>query len=222
MDRRRFVAYYRVSTKQQGLSGLGLEAQEAAVQRHLRPGDEILAAFTDIESGTRKGNRRPELAKALAACRRERATLLIAKLDRLARNVHFVTGLMEAGVDFVAADLPQANKLTIQILAAVAEAEAEAISARTRAALAAAKARGTRLGAVSNLTDEHRRAGAAAVRRRAVEYYARVGLVAAAMRRQGHSNAAIARRLNELGEVTAAGRPFTRFSVRAMLARLPD
>ena len=219
METRRFVAYYRVSTKQQGQSGLGLEAQEASVLRHLRPDDELVASFTDVESGTRKGNRRPELARALATCRRERATLLIAKLDRLARNVAFVSSMMEAGVDFVAVDMPTANRLTIHILAAVAEAEAEAISSRTKAALAAAKARGTRLGTVSNLTPERRRAGAEANRQAAAEYYARVAHVAAGMRRQRVSLTAIAVRLNEMGELTREGRPFTRLTVRKILER---
>lgn len=108
--------------------------------RHLGPSDELLAAYTDIESGTRKGYQRPELDNAIKRCRREKATLLIAKLDRVARNVHFVTGLLEAGVDFVAVDMPQANKLTIHIISAVAEAEA--ISQRTKAALAAANEKG--------------------------------------------------------------------------------
>lgn len=219
MEIRRFVAYYRVSTKQQGQSGLGLEAQEASVLRHLRPGDVLVASFTDVESGTRKGNRRPELAKALVACRRAKAILIIAKLDRLARNVAFVSNLMEAGVDFVAADMPTANRLTIHILAAVAEAEAEAISSRTKAALAAAKARGTKLGTVSNLSEEHRRAGAAATRRSASEYYARVAHLAVGMRQRGATLTAIAAHLNELGELTREGRPFTRDTIRRILAR---
>lgn len=192
MEQRKFVAYYRVSTKQQGASGLGLEAQETAVLRHLGPRDALVASFTDVESGTRKGNKRPELARALATYRLERATLIIAKLDRLARNVAFVSNLMESGVDFVAADLPTANRLTIHILAAVAEAEAEAISTRTKVALAAAKARGTRLGAVSNLDREARLAGAAAQRRTASDDYARVAHLAAGLRRWGASLTAIA------------------------------
>jgi len=139
----RFVAYYRVSTARQGRSGLGLEAQRVAVQEHLC-GGRLLEDFTEIESGKR--NDRPQLAKALAACRLHRATLVIAKLDRLARNVAFISNLMEAGVDFIAADMPQANRLTVHVLAAIAEHEAAAISARTKAALARAKARGTPLG----------------------------------------------------------------------------
>jgi len=141
----RFVAYYRVSTDKQGRSGLGLEAQRAAVAVHIAGAlGAVAAEFVEVESGRRKD--RPQLAAALAAARVHRAVLVIAKLDRLARNVHFVSGLMESGVEFVAADLPTVNRLTVHILAAVAEEEARMISARTKAALAAAKARGVRLG----------------------------------------------------------------------------
>jgi DNA invertase Pin-like site-specific DNA recombinase len=143
----RFVAYFRVSTDKQGVRGLGIDAQKEAVQRYLRGvnGEQVGRGFEEVESGKR--NDRPELKKALATCKTYNATLIIAKLDRLARNVAFISGLMESGVDFVAVDFPQANKLTIHILAAVAEHEAVMISARTKAALAVAKARGTVLGA---------------------------------------------------------------------------
>lgn len=142
---KRFVAYFRVSTDKQGSSGLGLDAQRAAVERYVASAGGVIAAeMQEVESG--KKNDRPEIAAALAACRAHRATLIIAKLDRLARNVAFISGLMESGVDFVAADMPMANRLTVHILAAVAEHEREMISQRTKAALAAAKARGTRLG----------------------------------------------------------------------------
>ena len=141
----RCVAYYRVSTAKQGASGLGLEAQQMAVSEYVgRQGWELVGSFTEIESGKKAD--RPQLLKALEHCRRYKATLVIAKLDRLARNVAFVSNLMEAGTDFVAVDFPHANRLTIHILAAVAEHEREAISARTKAALAAAKARGVKLG----------------------------------------------------------------------------
>ena len=140
-----FVAYYRVSTDKQGRSGLGLEAQRAAVAAHVASTRGAVAAeFVEVESGRKKD--RPQLAAALADCRARRAVLIIAKLDRLARNVHFVSGLMESGVEFVASDMPAVNRLTVHILAAVAEEEARMISTRTKAALAAARARGVRLG----------------------------------------------------------------------------
>ena len=130
----RFVAYYRVSTDKQGQSGLGLEAQREAVMDYLNGGPwQMVAEHTEVESGKR--NARPELEKALAACRRHKAKLVIAKLDRLSRNLHFITSVMESGVEFIACDNPHANKLTIHILAAVAEHEREAISERTKAAL---------------------------------------------------------------------------------------
>src|SRR5215208_1041046 len=141
----RAIAYYRVSTEKQGRSGLGLEAQQEAVRAFLKGrGWPPVAEFTDVESGKRSD--RPALEKALEACRLYKATLVIAKLDRLARDAHFLLGLQKAGVEFVACDFPDANRLTVGILAVVAEDEAERISARTKAALAAAKARGTMLG----------------------------------------------------------------------------
>lgn len=141
----RFVSYLRVSTAQQGASGLGLEAQRASVASHLNGGRwELLQEVVEVESGKRSD--RPKLSEALRLCRQKKATLIIAKLDRLARNVHFISGLMESGVEFVACDMPAANKFVLHIMAAVAEQEAEAISRRTKAALQAAKERGTVLG----------------------------------------------------------------------------
>jgi len=141
----KFVAYYRVSTAKQGASGLGLEAQQESVRSYLNGGRwKMVDELTEIESGKR--NDRPALARALALCRIHKATLIIAKLDRLARNVNFISNLMESGVEFTAVDFPQANRLTVHILAAVAEHEAAMISARTKSALQAARARGVALG----------------------------------------------------------------------------
>lgn len=146
----RFVAYYRVSTQGQGRSGLGLEAQRKAVQDYLDGGRwSLIGEFTEIESGKRSD--RPKLAEAMRTAKRHKATLVIAKLDRLARSVAFISEIMEGDVEFVAVDMPLANRLTVHILAAVAEHEREMISHRTRLALAAAKARGTQLGNRTNL-----------------------------------------------------------------------
>jgi DNA invertase Pin-like site-specific DNA recombinase len=149
MNNKKYVAYYRVSTQKQGQSGLGLEAQEIAVLNHLKNSNsELMAAFTEIETG--KGanalEKRPQLHKAIELCRKQGACLIIAKLDRLARNVHFVSGLLETGCDFIAADMPQANKVMIQMHAVMSEWERDQISARTKGALHAAKLRGVRLG----------------------------------------------------------------------------
>lgn len=139
-----FVAYYRVSTDRQGKSGLGLEAQRSAVAGFVAGRGELVAEFTEVESGRK--NDRPQLAAALDLCRRQKATLVIAKLDRLARNVAFISRLMESGAEFVAVDNPHATKLLMHMLAAFAEHERDQISLRTTAALAAAKARGVKLG----------------------------------------------------------------------------
>jgi DNA invertase Pin-like site-specific DNA recombinase len=141
-----YVAYYRVSTDKQGESGLGLDAQREAVRRVAR-NVPVLAEFTEVETAKKSSaSNRPQLVAAIEEAKKRTAILLIAKLDRLARNVYFISGLMESGVDFVAADMPQANRLTFHIMAAFAEHEARAISERTKAALGALKARGVKLG----------------------------------------------------------------------------
>src|SRR3954453_13507955 len=141
----KFVAYYRVSTARQGRSGLGLEAQRRSVTDFLNGGPwELLGAFVEVESG--KADDRPQLEQALATCELSGATLVVAKLDRLSRNLAFLAKLQESDARFIAADMPEANELTIHIMAAVAQAERKAISIRTTEALAAAKARGVRLG----------------------------------------------------------------------------
>jgi len=176
----RLIAYSRVSTARQGASGLGLEAQRAAVHAYAAAGGHtIVAEYVEVESGKRAD--RPQLASALAAAKLHRATLVIAKLDRLARNVAFVANLLEGGVDFVACDSPFASRLTLHILAAMAEHEAAAISARTKAALAAAKARNVRLGnpnGAAHLLDGCRDAAAASAASRRAAAGARAAAVA--------------------------------------------
>lgn len=146
MAEQQFVTYYRVSTDRQGRSGLGLDAQREAVRQFLatRPAI-VIAEFVEVESGGKDD--RPTLRKALSACQRAKATLLIAKLDRLARSVAFVAGLMDGDTEFVAVDMPHASRFVLHIMAAVAEHERQIIGERTKAALTAAKARGVRLGA---------------------------------------------------------------------------
>ncbi|WP_428673845.1 recombinase family protein [Reyranella sp.] len=145
MSDRRFVSYLRVSTDKQGRSGLGLEAQRKSVADFTHSGQwRQVAELIEVESGAKAT--RPKLSEALALCRSHRATLLVAKLDRLARDAHFLLGLAKEGVDFVAADMPSANRMTVGIMALVAEEERRMISARTKAALAAAKAKGVKLG----------------------------------------------------------------------------
>lgn len=200
----KFVAYYRVSTQRQGASGLGLEAQRAAVMAYLNGGEWSLAAeFTEVESGRK--NNRPELAKALAACRTMNATLVIAKLDRLARNAAFLLSLRDAGVDFVACDLPQADRFTVGILALVAEREADMTSARTQAALAAKKARGEKVGNADVLRVVNAQ-GRAIQAKSAAEHAANVIGVIEELRRYGCVTLqAMADGLNARGIQTARG-----------------
>jgi DNA invertase Pin-like site-specific DNA recombinase len=218
-----FICYYRVSTQRQGRSGLGLDAQKRAVREYLNGGDwKIKSEFTEVESGKRAD--RPQLAAALAACRLHGAKLIIAKLDRLARNVAFVSNLMEAGVDFVAVDFPQANRLTVHILAAVAEHEAKMISERTKAALAAAKARGVKLGGDhgARLTQKARRAGWEARMARADAKAADYAPAIAEIQAAGITSLrGIAAELNNRGIPTATGTgTWQAAQVSRVLARL--
>jgi DNA invertase Pin-like site-specific DNA recombinase len=195
----KFVTYYRVSTQRQGASGLGLDAQRQTVAQYLSGARRTtVGEFLEVETG--KGadplSKRPQLRLALEMCKKTGATLLIAKLDRLARNVHFVSGLMESKVSFVACDLPEANQLTIHIMAAFAEHEARRISERTRDALAAAKARGVVLGATgpTNLkTCNDQR------QQKALEFRDRLVPVFDGMATQGLTRRAMVERLNDLG-----------------------
>jgi DNA invertase Pin-like site-specific DNA recombinase len=208
----RFIAYFRVSTDRQGRSGLGLDAQREAVLRHVGSNrGELIGEFCEIESGKR--NNRPQLAAAIAAAKRAKATLIIAKLDRLARNVHFVSGLMESGIDFVAADNPHANKLMVHMLAAFAEHEREQISQRTKDALAAAKARGIRLG--RNGADRL----APTYRAEAMERARELAPVLAELRGAGMSARRIAVELAARGIATPSGGRWHAQSVLRMIDR---
>jgi DNA invertase Pin-like site-specific DNA recombinase len=223
---RNLIAYYRVSSKRQGRSGLGLEAQQSDAAAYARQqGAKVLASYTEVETGKRAD--RPELAKAIAHAKRARATLVVAKLDRLARNVAFTSKLMDSGVDFVCCDNPHANRLTIHILAAVAEDEARRISERTKAALAAAKRRGTKLGAANpncrNLTKAARKrgakAGGIAVRQLADEAYEDMRDYFAEMR-PAFSYQQIATVLNLRGDRTRRGKPWSDVAVMRACKRL--
>jgi DNA invertase Pin-like site-specific DNA recombinase len=203
----KFVAYYRVRTQRQGRSGLGLEAQQTAVRDFLYGGDwRLVAEVTEVESGKRSD--RTKLAEALKLCRLHGATLIIAKLDRLARNVAFISNLMESGVEFHAVDFPQANRLTVHILAAVAEHEAKAISERTKAALAAAKRRGVKLGGYrgTTMTKAMRKAASEATTKRAKARAADLAPTITELQAAGATSLReIAAGLNERGIPTARG-----------------
>ena len=213
------VAYYRVSTKQQGQSGLGLEAQETAVNAFAAKNGYTLVAppFTEVETGTNK-KARPELEAALQRCRELDATLLIAKLDRLARNVHFISGLIESGVKFIAVDMPTVDNMTVHILAAVAEKEAKLISERTKAALDAKRDKDGEW-RISNLDDDARDRGRDAQRQQAVTSYQSVKFTAGLLQESGLSYAKIAEQLNANGYRTRQGKEFQAMTVYRILQR---
>ena len=221
----KIVAYQRVSTARQGRSGLGLEAQDRAILEHVRSKNATLVgSFTEIESG--KLNARPELAKALHLAKVTGATLVIAKLDRLSRNAAFLLALRDSGVRFLAADMPEANDLTVGIMALVAQQEREAIAKRTREALASAKARGVRLGN-PNGAAALRRAGRGnmaslgSIRSKADRHAADLAPVVASLQADGiRSLGALAQSLNERGMLTPRGGRWHKSSVVNLLHRL--
>lgn len=214
----KFVVYYRVSTARQGASGLGLEAQRAAVDQYVAAvSGEVVAEFKELESGRKSDADRPELAKALAECKKTGARLLVAKLDRLARNVHFVSGLMRAGVKFIACDLPEASDVYVHIMAAFAEHEAKRIGERTRDALAAAKRRGVVLGATGPANLKRNLEG----RKAAADAFAeRLRREIRGMQAEGMTVAEMARELNAKEIVTARGGQWQPVQVGRVIARL--
>lgn len=224
----RFVAYYRVSTARQGRSGLGLDAQREAVTAFLNGGDwRLTGEFTEVESG--RNNDRPELGKALAACRMTGAALLVAKLDRLARNARFLLSVVEGSGDggVVFCDLPSVppgpvGKFILTQMAAVAELEAGLIGQRTKAALQAAKARGKALGGWRGGPKVDVTAGRKALAERADAFAAVVGPIAAVLRAEGQSLREIGAELVARGIRTARGGQWTAAAVRAVLQRAGD
>ena len=215
----RFVSYLRVSTQEQGRSGLGLEAQRKAVTDFLNGGCwTLLAEFTEVESGKRSD--RPEMAKALERCRLTGATLVLAKLDRLSRDAHFLLGLQKAGVPFVCADMPYADSMTVGVLALVAQKEREMISARTKAALEAAKARGVRLGSPVGFQGKVYREGGKASQEQAQDFARTLSPTLSDMKAKGLSLSAMARELEALEIKTPRGGAWTATAVRNVLVRL--
>ena len=214
-----YVTYYRVSTVRQGNSGLGLEAQRAAVKTFLRGEDCVLAEYTETESG--KNNNRPQLKAAIAHAKDKGATLVIAKLDRLSRNAGFIFTLKDSGVDFICADMPDANTLTIGIFAVLAQHERETISQRTKAALQAKIAQGHQLGKPENLTDQARERGIEVRQSNArnSKENKQATHVIISEKERGKSFREIVNTLNELGYRTRRGKEFGVSSVHKLYLR---
>ena len=215
----KYVAYYRVSTKKQGESQLGLKAQKHAVERFISP-DLIDAEFTEIETGTNK-RYRPILNEAIELCAKTGATLIIAKLDRLARNVSFVSSLMDSKVKFKAVDMPEANELTIHIMSAIAQHEAKAISKRVKEGLAQSK---KKLGNPQNLTDEAKAKGLESIKHKAKHnpHNKRALAFVRSLNYADMKLRQIAEQLNENGFKTSTGKDFGTTQVIRVLAKLPS
>ncbi len=207
----KYIVYVRVSTNKQGSSGLGLQSQHDAVSSFFASRQhEIVSTYTEVESGKRSD--RPELLKALEECKRRKAVLVIAKLDRLARNVHFISGLMESNVDFVCCDNPTANRLMLHMLAAFAEHEREIIGQRTKAALAVAKAKGIELGVNGKLLAKQNRELA---RQNDQKYYP----VVCKLMRELRSYTAVAEEMNKMSITTTSGSRWYGSSIRNICLR---
>lgn len=218
---KKFVSYYRVSRKEQGLSGLGLSAQRTAVEKYvISQNGKIVGDYTEIETGTNK-KERVEIQKAIQQAKNEGAILVIAKLDRLARNVSFVSSLMDAGIEFLAVDMPSANNFTIHIFSALAEQEAKLISSRTRLALAELRKSGVVLGNPKNLNDEARTKGVKAIKQNAInnDRNRQAQSVILSCKERGMSYREIAKYLNELNFKTRYGNQFLAPTVHQLYSR---
>jgi len=220
LSNERYVIYYRVSTKKQGESGLGLEAQKRDVSIYLENycnNCEVVSEFIEVESG--KNNKRPELTEAITTAKKHRATLLVAKLDRLSRKVSFIAGLLEdKELNFKVAQMPNADKFQLHIYAALAEQERDFISARTKAALAEAKARGVKLGGLRDKTNERNKVR----QKQALENAQQYRSIIEPLREQGQSLAAIAESMNRAGLKTPRAKQFTAMGVKRIIDRLSD
>lgn len=218
LNNERYVIYYRVSTKKQGDSGLGLDAQKRDVEIYLNNfchTCEVVAEFTDIESG--KTDNRPELSKAIEVAKSLKATLLVSKLDRLSRKVSFIASLLEdKSLNFKVAVMPNADKFQLHIYAALAEQERDFISARTKAALAEAKTRGVKLGGLRDKTNERNKAR----ERQAIENAQQYRSIIEPLRAKGASLQAISEALNKAGLTTSRGSQFKPMTVKRIIERL--
>lgn len=220
-DENQYVAYLRVSTQKQGYSGLGLEAQREIIQNYLCDKTPV-AEYIEIESGRKK--ERPKLKEALSSCRKDGAILIVAKLDRLARSVSFLSNLLESDVEIVFCDFPQANKMVLHIISAISQYEAELIAARTKASLQAKKSRGFKLGNPEHLMDRHEQAIQNSIRtckdkadnnpnnKRAVA-------ILRILVKESHSYNEMANILNQEGFVSSKGCSFTKSTVYKLIKR---
>jgi len=215
----KYIAYYRVSTQKQGNSRLGLDGQKSAVLNYISNDDDLLASYTDVESG--KNNNRPNLLQAIEDCKNNNATLLIAKLDRLSRNAAFIFTLRDTHVKFKAVDMPEANSVTIGIMAVLAQDERERISQRTKTALAELKKKGVKLGNPKNLTSEARFKGLEERKKNAMlnENNQKAGELIIALHQNGLTFYAITRRLNRLGFKTRRDKEFQQNQVQILFNR---
>lgn len=216
-----YVAYLRVSTHKQGLSGLGLEAQREIIRNHLHDTNPI-AEFVEVESGRK--SERPKLKEALTLCRKEDATLIVAKLDRLARSVSFLSGLLESDVEIVFCDFPQANKMVLHIISAISQYEAELIAARIKASLQAKKSRGFRLGNPEHLLNKHRQAiqnsiNTCKAKADSNPNNKRAVAMLRTLVKENHSYKEMAEILNNEGFVSSKGCAFTKSTVYKLIKR---
>lgn len=218
----KYIAYYRVSTQKQGNSGLGLEAQRSDVCRFVERGGILIAEYQDIESG--KNNNRPKLIMAIEECKKQGATLLIAKLDRLSRNASFILMLRDSKIVFVCCDMPDANSMTIGIMAILAQDERERTSQRTKAALAELKRKGVKLGTPDNLTEQARINSLQVRQEKAYsdENNRKAGALIVSMRGQGKTFYQITKELNKLGFKTRKGKIFQQNQVQILYSRYSE